>query len=72
MTGELLKQVRSRLGLSCEEMASLLGATLRTYYRFEKAQKIPLTTKRLVITLLKSPQVLNADITAMRGEANAG
>lgn len=66
MTGNDLKTIRIRLGLSVPEAAALLGLTKRTYYRQEAAGQINLTVARLVVTLLKTPDILWADIAGLR------
>ena len=68
ITGKSLQTVRETLQLTRLQMAALLGiAVRRTYDRYENGQQIvPLTVQRLVVTLLKSPQVLNADIAEIK------
>lgn len=66
MMGSQLKTIRRRLELSVDEMARLLGAQGRTYYRYEKARRVPLTIERFVVTLLKNPSVLWAEIKELR------
>lgn len=70
MTGEQLSNIRTRLGLSVPEMARLLGLTIRTYYRQEQARRIRLTVDRLLVTLLKTPDILWADVAGIRGGSN--
>lgn len=65
MKPDLLKTVRTRLGLTVAEMAVLLGAPLRSYYRWEKVGA-PLTAGRLIVILLNNPQVLWAEITKIQ------
>lgn len=68
MTGAELAHVRTTLGLTVPQMAALLGANKRTYYRWEGAKRISLTAERLIVTLLKTPHLLWADIARIRGE----
>ena len=67
MTGDQLKHVRLTLKLSIAEMAALLGAPKRTYYRYERMLALPLTVAKFVVTLLTYPQVINAEIAKIRG-----
>ena len=67
MTGDQLKHVRLTLKLSIAEMAELLGAPKRTYYRYERMLEIPSPAARFVVTLLTYPLVINAEIARIRG-----
>jgi transcriptional regulator with XRE-family HTH domain len=67
MKPALLKEIRERLGLTVSEFAHILGVMPRTYYRYESAKtRAPLTVERLIVTLLKCPNVLNESIAAAR------
>lgn len=67
MNGEQLRTICEKLGLSAPEMAKLLGASVRTYYRWEEKGP-PLTAYYLIVTLLKCPQVLHERIADIRGQ----
>ena len=69
MTGDQLKHVRLTLNLSVGEMAQILGAPKRTYYRMERGVKIPSPVSKFVVTLLTYPSVINAEIAKVRADA---